>query len=323
MSNLLGAHNGLSHSTPMSVGPTAPNGQAVNPMGALFAGMSNGVQNQNQNPSAAQQNPLAAFLPQAQAPALPQAAAPLGPEAQQQFQLIQLMAAQGIPPDQWGTALQLLNIQNGAQPGSGALPAFPPPGANPFGGQAGGLSRDGPEYMRSPPSQYRRRSRSPGWDRRRDLSPPRRRDSPVYGDFRDNARGHGRDERGGRKGNDYRQRSPAGRGASPVRKDQPLPPPGQKYIDFDRNLGNNMIKVLSRTLFVGGVTSSEAHLRSLFAKYGIVQTCIVNVDKRHAFVKMIDRKDASAARDGMETYKAGDMVLRVSKSPANLPRKFR
>ena len=81
-----------------------------------------------------------------------------------------------------------------------------------------------------------------------------------------------------------------------------------------------MIKVLSRTLFVGGVTSSEAHLRSLFANYGIVQTCIVNVDKRHAFVKMIDRKDASAARDGMETYKAGDMVLRVSVSSADLPR---
>jgi RNA recognition motif-containing protein len=72
-----------------------------------------------------------------------------------------------------------------------------------------------------------------------------------------------------------------------------------------------LLVVLSRTLFVGGVTSSESHLRSLFAAYGIVQTCIVNVDKRHAFVKMIDRADAVKARDGMEQYKSGDMQLRV------------
>ena len=72
-----------------------------------------------------------------------------------------------------------------------------------------------------------------------------------------------------------------------------------------------MIKVLSRTLFVGGVTSSEAHLRSLFSTFGIVQTCIVNTDKRHAFVKMINRQDALKARDGMEQYKSGEMQLRT------------
>jgi hypothetical protein len=71
------------------------------------------------------------------------------------------------------------------------------------------------------------------------------------------------------------------------------------------------IKVLSRTLFVGGVTSSEPHLRSLFAPYGIVQTCIVNVDKRHAFVKMLYRKDAVVARTAMEEYKDGNNQLRV------------
>lgn len=58
--------------------------------------------------------------------------------------------------------------------------------------------------------------------------------------------------------------------------------------------------------------SSEAHLRSLFSKFGIVQTCIVNIDKRHAFIKMISRQDAVMARDGMESYKSGDMQLRVS-----------
>lgn len=73
------------------------------------------------------------------------------------------------------------------------------------------------------------------------------------------------------------------------------------------------IKVLSRTLFVGGVTSSEPHLRSLFAPYGIVQTCIVNVDKRHAFVKMLYRKDAVVARTAMEEYKDGSNQLRVGR----------
>lgn len=319
MSNLLGVQNGLPHSTLSSVGPSAPNGQVVNPVGALFAGMSNGVQNQNQNQGAAQQNPLAAFLPQTQMPALPQPAAPLGPEAQQQFQLIQLMAAQGIPPDQWGAALQLLQIQNGQKPNVGGLPGFPPPpGVNPWGGQAGGPSRDGPDYMRSPQNQYRRRSRSPGWDRRRDPSPPRRRDSPVYGEYRGDAAGRGRDQRGGRQGSDYRQRSPNGkrrRSPTPPRKDQAIPPPGPKSIEFDPSLGKGMIRVLSRTLFVGGVTSSESHLRSLFANFGIVQTCIVNVDKRHAFVKMINRKDAIVARDGMEQYKSGEMQLRVRWCP--------
>ena len=53
-------------------------------------------------------------------------------------------------------------------------------------------------------------------------------------------------------------------------------------------------------------------MRSLFNKYGVVQTCIVNTDKRHAFIKMITRHDAVAARDGMDSYKSGDMQLRVS-----------
>jgi protein NRD1 len=57
-------------------------------------------------------------------------------------------------------------------------------------------------------------------------------------------------------------------------------------------------------------------LRSLFSKFGIVQTCIVNVDKRHAFVKMINRTDAVNARAGMETHKSGDMQLRVRISSA-------
>ena len=40
----------------------------------------------------------------------------------------------------------------------------------------------------------------------------------------------------------------------------------------------------------------------------------MNVDKRHAFVKMLTRDDAVAAKDGMERYKSDDMQLRVSLS---------
>lgn len=58
--------------------------------------------------------------------------------------------------------------------------------------------------------------------------------------------------------------------------------------------------------------SSEAVLRGIFAQFGLVQTCIVNVDKRHAFVKMLTRADAMQAKDGMERYKSQEMQLRVS-----------
>ena len=326
MHNVLGQQNGQPQPPPPSVdqAQSATNGQAVNPLGALFAGMtgmSNGGQgmnqnpNQNPNPITAQPNPLAALLPQmqsqAQVPvphAMPQNNAAVSPDVQQQVQLIQLMAAQGIPPEQWATALQLLN-PNAPKLGAAGMPNFgQPPQAGAWGGQNDGRSRDaaGQDYVRSP-TYGRRRSRSPGWDRRRDVSPPRRRDSPVYGEYHGDSPGRNRD-RGGRR--DYRQRSPPGRRRRSPSPPQALPPPGQKVIQWE-NLPKGMIKVLSRTLFVGGVTSSEAHLRSLFSAFGTVQTCIVNTDKRHAFVKMINRQDAVKARDGMEQFKSGDMQLRT------------
>ncbi|KAI9670167.1 MAG: hypothetical protein M1817_004504 [Caeruleum heppii] len=69
--------------------------------------------------------------------------------------------------------------------------------------------------------------------------------------------------------------------------------------------------ILSRTLFVGGVTCSEQELRNVFSRFGQVQTCIVNQEKRHGFVKMISRVDALAAKEGMENFKPQDMQLRT------------
>jgi protein NRD1 len=307
LNSMLGVQNGNPALPPNVNGLPTANGQPVNPLGAIFAGMSNGVQ-QTQSP--APPNPFAAFLPQPQAPpVLPQAApvpAPGSDAQQQQIQLLQILAAQGVPPDQWATALQLLNMQT-AQPQTG-VPGMPFPAPLPANTWPGQNSSSRDAFTRSPPNQYRRRSRSPGWERRRDASPRRRRDSPVYGDQRNGT------DRDGDRGNAYRRRSPPRRRQSLTPpKDQALPPPGPRSIEWDRSMPPGCIKVLSRTLFVGGVTSSEPHLRSLFAPYGIVQTCIVNVDKRHAFVKMLYRKDAVVARTAMEEYKDGNNQLRVRK----------
>ena len=311
MNNVLGTQSTTPQIPSSTVDRTSqPNGQNVNPLGALLAGLSNGTQSQGQAaplPTNMPSNPLAALFPQAQGQAQVPPSMGIDP---QQLQLLQLLQSQGIPQDQWGTALQLLNLTNAnaPRPNVGGLPGFPPPAQNAWGGR-NEPPRD--DYVRSPP--YRRRSRSPGWERRREPSPPRRRDSPVYGEYRGTSPGRNGDRDRGRR--DYRQRSPAGRrgGRRSVTppKETSLPPPGPKYVEFDYSLGPGMIKVLSRTLFVGGVTTSEAHLRNLFSSFGMVQTCIVNIDKRHAFVKMINRQDAVNARDGMESYKNGEMPLRV------------
>lgn len=256
-----------------------PNGQAgVNPyaagsMATPFAGLSSVAQNpalvpppqtQSQshtpNPLAAAQNPLAALLPQATAaPAQP--TAPIGPDAlQQQLQLLQLLAAQGIPQEQWATALQILSLSNAANMGgmtAGQAPPFNLPGqpvANAWGARPDSQSREfdrdrerDRDYMRSPAGQYRRRSRSPGWDRRREASPPRRRDSPVYGEYHGDSPGRRGGDPRGRRGNEYRQRSPPGRRRrtpSPPRKDPTLPPPGPKFIEWDYSIGQGNIKGL-------------------------------------------------------------------------------
>jgi RNA recognition motif. (a.k.a. RRM, RBD, or RNP domain) len=58
--------------------------------------------------------------------------------------------------------------------------------------------------------------------------------------------------------------------------------------------------------------TSEQELRNVFENYGRVQTCIVNKEKRHAFVKMISRADAVRAKEAMEKNRTPDSQLRVS-----------
>ncbi|KAL8835475.1 MAG: hypothetical protein Q9170_003308 [Blastenia crenularia] len=307
-------------SAPVNQAPSVPPvSQAVGIPGAnaasQFAGLSNFPSNQANG--------------QATMPSMPAQGngnPAMTPEIQQQLQILQALQAQGVPQDQWATVLSVFmsGQAGGAAPN---INAAPQQGWQQPGGSYGDQSRDRNGFkdhsVQSPPGRYRNqrsRSRSPSaWDRRGNASPVRRRDSPVYGEYGRDARnndrgGYGRSDRG-RGGNGYRQRSPDQQRRSPSPRrfgnDTGLPPPGPKMVEFDPNLRQGMIKVLSRTLFVGGVTCSDEALRDIFSNYGIVQTCIVNVDKRHAFVKMISRKDAQSAREGMERYKSADMQLRT------------
>lgn len=215
---------------------------------SLFPGLNLGgapAQNTSQAP------PMPAF------PAIPSQANFGGAEAlNQQVLLIQLLMQQGIPQDQWAPIIQALS--SGAA-NAGAVQA----GFQNFwnsNGRNDGQLRDG--SMRSPPpaGRYpnRDRSRSPqGWGRERGQSPPRRRDSPTYGDYDGDSAGRGDpyDRRGrGRGGrgrdNDYRQRSPPGnrRGRSPDTPDRyTLPPGGPKWVDYDPTVGKDSIKGMKVT----------------------------------------------------------------------------
>ncbi|EAA27665.3 hypothetical protein GE21DRAFT_3315 [Neurospora crassa] len=241
-------------------------------------------------------------------------------------QLFAALAAQGIPLDKIASVMQLMGQPSGtapaAPPQSVAQPlyaGYPPP--PPAGGVSAAPaweavrhdeSRDRNGYhdgMRSPNRpRGRSRSRSPRrWDVR---GSPRARGNDRFDYGRSTPpRGHP-DDRGRDRDMripEYRQRSPPNR-----RHESPgQEPPSEKWVKHDPTLPNGHIKVYSRTLFVGGVTCSEAELRSIFGRYGEVQTCIVNKEKRHAFVKMYYRQDAENAKKAMEENRGSDVQLRT------------
>ncbi|KAF2024976.1 hypothetical protein EK21DRAFT_117230 [Setomelanomma holmii] len=236
-------------------------------------------------------------------------------------QILQAMSTGLIPPEQ---AIQILNGLAAAQNGGLAMPPMQPPAilqaqtpvqpaapSNSYPGASNGVER----YDQNE-GRYRDRSRSPDYQRRHSpsrKSPPNinRRESPTYGVYDPNAgpegnanrfdrndRGRGRGkQRGGRNDrNEYRQRSPPRRQPSPPRNVYG----NSKYIEWDNSLPRDHIRVLSRTLFVGGAGGTEGEIRSIFSRFGQVQTCIVNLEKRHAFVKMLTRPDAVHAKEGMD-----------------------
>lgn len=113
------------------------------------------------------------------------------------------------------------------------------------------------------------------------------------------------DRRAGNKHNEHSPPDRRRRSAS-YQQEGPL----STYVEWDFSIGNGNIKILSRTLFVSG-TVSEAHLRSIFENFGSVQTCIVNSDKRHAFVKMLSRQGAVKARTEAGWYDSDGIQFRT------------
>lgn len=185
------------------------------------------------------------------------------------LKLLQDLQSEGITPDQWGPVLEAFQQQYQPQP-----PAF---------GAQGDYGRN------------RGRSRSP------ERGGQGGRGSPVYGSYDANAAKQNDGGREGRNGGAggrgrYRQRSPM-RGSPGTANGRPMQP---KIIAFDSSLPPDNIKVLSRTLFVGGANGTQQEIQEVFERFGRVQTCIANRDKRHAFVKMTTRNYALAAKQGME-----------------------
>ncbi|KAI6789304.1 hypothetical protein KC332_g18063 [Hortaea werneckii] len=190
--------------------------------------------------------------------------------------LLQDLQKQGLPMDQWGPILKAFDESQPSAP------------------QSNGHDQYG-----------RRRSRSPERGDRRGRA------SPVYGTYEEIAakdQGQGdRSHRGGGGGRGkYRQRSPLSNMRNLQMRDSPGPAMMNgtmmqpKYIAIDSSLPPDHIKVLSRTLFVGGANGSQQEIQALFERFGRVQTCIANREKRHAFVKMTTRNNALAAKAGME-----------------------
>lgn len=65
-------------------------------------------------------------------------------------------------------------------------------------------------------------------------------------------------------------------------------------LGFDQTLPQGSFKVLSRTLFIGGVPRSmdDKILASILKPYAEVQSIILNSERKHAFVKVYSRREA-------------------------------
>lgn len=67
-----------------------------------------------------------------------------------------------------------------------------------------------------------------------------------------------------------------------------------RNVGFDQTLPQGSFKVLSRTLFIGGVPRGmgEKELSSVLQPFAEVQSVILNSERKHAFVKVYSRREA-------------------------------
>ncbi|KAL6451178.1 NRD1 Protein NRD1 [Candida maltosa Xu316] len=67
-----------------------------------------------------------------------------------------------------------------------------------------------------------------------------------------------------------------------------------RNVGFDQSIPQGSVKVLSRTLFLGGVprNMNEKTLAQVLRPYAEIQSVILNSEKKHAFVKVYSRREA-------------------------------
>ena len=145
----------------------------------------------------------------------------------------------------------------------------------------------------------RNRSRSPPGNRYGGVrSPPRQHESMSYnrsgpGNFGGPQGGYGGPQ-GGFGGPQGGYGGPGGLSTGGDLNVPGTPHYRPRNVGFDQSLPQGSFKVLSRTLFIGGVPRNMddqalAHMLSPFAE---VQSVILNSERKHAFVKVYSRREA-------------------------------
>lgn len=207
---------------------------------ASFNGQSSGIQIPFNMPPMPQ---FGALPPPPPVAGLPK----IDPALEQQIKLLQYLAENGVPQDQWAGIIGIIaqsNVNSTAVPptmASAADHVQPPSGWN-GPNQEDVRNRSYQEANHNPnDSRSRRRSRS--------ISPQRAwnsRDDRGYDDFdhgQDSHRGGRTGDRGRGRGNDYRQRSPPRRGRTPTppRWDQQTGA-AEKFVEYDSSIPEGHIK---------------------------------------------------------------------------------
>jgi protein NRD1 len=84
-----------------------------------------------------------------------------------------------------------------------------------------------------------------------------------------------------------------------------------RNVGFDQTLPQGSFKVLSRTLFIGGVprTMDEHQLAAVLKPFAEVQSVILNSERKHAFVKVYSRREAEQVITSFN--KDGQLPLRT------------
>lgn len=197
----------------------------------------------------------------------------------QYLQLLQHLLDMKVPPEQWPDVIAALNDQVQATKETSQVVQEAPPTVAPEPEVE--VQQPSKEVVKSalPAKPHTAKAKREQHARRRSRSPVRRvRGSPDYGP-------------------QNRQRSPQ-RTISPTLQADKIPL-STKWTGFDRSLPDGHIKVLSRTLFVSGVSCTPEELKSLFAQFGEVQSCTFDARKRQAFLKIVTRAGAEKSKEAM------------------------